>query len=484
MSGDILRWPLVGSFLRWPHARTILQVSLLLVVSIVVADGLFGSQQPDGSLALVLTWVHYRGLLILALLAVGNLFCAACPFVLVRDAGRRLVPPARVWPRRLRSKWPGVALLVVVLFVYELFDLWALPRATAMLALGYFAAALAVDLAFKGAAFCKYLCPIGQFNFAASTLSPFELQVRDQAVCRSCRTADCIRGASPPRGPDSRPLRVDLAVVRRGCELGLFLPMKVGNLDCTFCLDCVHACPHDNVAIARRLPGVELVDGRRRSGIGRLDRRLDLAALAVVFVFGGVLNAFAMVAPVYRLERWMAGAIGASSEVPVLAIVFGAGLVGLPAALVGGAAALTRLAMGARGRPIARLEASYVFALVPFGVGMWAAHYLFHLLTAAFAVIPIAQRAAARAFGRPLLGAPLWSLTGMRPGSVVPIQVGLLLLGAVGSLALVWSISEGECPDHPARASLSWMAVVLALLSCSLWILWQPMEMRAAGGLG
>jgi hypothetical protein len=76
-------------------------------------------------------------------------------------------------------------------------------------------------------------------------------------------------------------------VLQRGCELALFLPAKVGNLDCTFCLDCVQACPHDNVAISPRVPGLELVDPRRRSGIGRLARREDIAALVVVFVFGG-----------------------------------------------------------------------------------------------------------------------------------------------------------------------------------------------------
>ena len=45
-----------------------------------------------------------------------------------------------------------------------------------------------------GASFCKYFCPIGQFNFVASTCSPFELRIRDAATCQSCRTVDCIKG--------------------------------------------------------------------------------------------------------------------------------------------------------------------------------------------------------------------------------------------------------------------------------------------------
>ena len=305
---DVLRWPVIGPFLRWRHARTSLQLVALLVAAILVAHGLFGSQIAPNNLATVVTWVHYRGLLVVALLAAGNLFCTGCPFVLVRDVGRRIRRPSLRWPRRLRTKWIGILLFVAVLFSYELFDLWALPRSTAFLVLAYFGAALAVDLVFAGATFCKYLCPIGQFNFVASTVSPLELRVRQPETCRTCRTFDCIKGR-----PQTN---------QRGCELGLFLPSKVGNLDCTFCLDCVQACPHDNVALAVRVPGAELLDLRRRSGIGRLTERRDIAALAVLFAFGGLLNAFAMTAPVFDLERWLARVMGGTSEAPVLAVLF------------------------------------------------------------------------------------------------------------------------------------------------------------------
>ena len=257
---DVLRWPLVGSFLRWRYARTSLQFVLLLVAAVLILHGLFGPQVAPANLATVLSWVQYRGWLILALLVAGNFFCTACPFVLVRDQGRRLTAPSRKWPRWLRVKWIGIALFIGVLFAYELFDLWALPRATAWLVLGYFGLAIVVDVLFTGATFCKYLCPIGQFSFVASTLSPLELQVRQPETCRTCRTVDCIKG----RRDEAVPSRV----LRRGCELALFLPTKVGNLECTFCLDCVQACPHDNVALATRIPGEELSDDRRRSVIG------------------------------------------------------------------------------------------------------------------------------------------------------------------------------------------------------------------------
>ncbi len=124
------------------------------------------------NLATVLTWVHYRGLVVLALLLVGNLFCMACPFMLVRNLVRCFYKPQRMWPHRLRHKWLALGLFVLMLFAYELLDLWAAPRLTAWLIIAYFAAAMVVDSLFRGASFCKYLCPLGHFNFVASLVSP------------------------------------------------------------------------------------------------------------------------------------------------------------------------------------------------------------------------------------------------------------------------------------------------------------------------
>ncbi len=329
---DILGLPLAGAFLRWRHARTAMQLVLLLVAAAVVLHGLLGPQLAPRNLATVLTSIHWRGLLIVAIAVVGNLFCTACPMVLARDVGRRFVHPAWRWPRRLRGKWLGLALLVLVLFSYELFDLWAMPRATAWLVIGYFGLAIVVDVLFSGASFCKHLCPIGQFNFTASVMSPTELRVVDRETCRSCRTSDCIKGRYGPAkaGPHVQPGGPHV-LTQRGCELGLFLPMKVGNLDCTMCLDCVHACPHDNIALSLRTPGAELLERGRRSGIGRLGQRTDLAVLAVVFTFAALVSAFAMTSPAYAVEQLLATATGARSEWPILLFVFIVGLVIVPA---------------------------------------------------------------------------------------------------------------------------------------------------------
>jgi hypothetical protein len=368
-------------------------------------------------------------------------------------------------------KWIGIALFVGVLFIYELFDLWALPRATAWLVIGYFAAALVVDLLFTGATFCKYLCPIGQFSFVASTMSPLELQVRRPETCRTCRTVDCIKGR--------RDAVVPARVLRRGCELALFLPGKVGNLDCTFCMDCVQACPHDNIALATRVPGLELVDPHRRSGIGWLPRRRDVAALVVIFVFGGLINALGMTAPARAMEQGLVNILGAQSEGPVLAVLFAIVLIAIPILLLGIAGTLTAGLTGNRLSSSLDIVSRYAYALVPLGFGVWLAHYAFHLLTGVLTVIPVTQSAILDLLGWAALGTPLWQLTGMRPGLVFPIEIGVILIGAAGSLALAYLISERDYLERRVAATIPWAVVTIAITVAALWITSQPMDMRA-----
>lgn len=463
---DLMRAPLLGRFLAWRHARLVLQVMLGALALVLVLHGLFGPQLAPKNLATLLVWVHWRGALVIGLLVVGNVFCMGCPLLLPREVARRIAAPARRLPRALRRKWIGLSLLVLVLFLYELLDLWASPMATAILILSYFAAAFLVDAFFKGAPFCKWICPIGQFNFVASTFSPFEVRIRERSTCNACATKDCIRGRRDPEEPEK--------VTQRGCELGLFLPQKVGNVDCTFCLDCIHACPEDNVAIATRVPGEELTVDPRRSGIGRFTRRPDLAVLVVLFTFGALLNAFGMVSPVYAFQTWMSEVLGTRSELVILGLLFLLGLVVAPVVGVGLAALAVRLRTGARLREHA---VRFAYSLAPLGFGVWLAHYCFHFLTGLWTFVPVAQHALVQQ-GIGWFGRPSWGLGGLTEAQVWPIEIGFLALGAVGSLAVTWRLARRDFPDRPRAAFAPWATLHVVLVATALWLLAQPMEMR------
>lgn len=464
-SFDLMRVPVLGACLRRGWVRRAVQWTLLVLAALLVLHGFLGPALAPKNLATVLVWVHYRGFLIFSLLFAGNLFCYGCPLLLPRDWVRRHVRPARRWPRALRRKWLATALFVGVLFAYELYDLWADPRWTAGLILGYFAAATIVDVTFERAAFCKFVCPIGQFNFVSTLLAPVEVRAVDGDTCASCRTKDCIRGR---RDDDDR-------VVQRGCELDLYLPRKVGNMDCTFCLDCVQACPHDNVGIVSRVPGDELAVDPVRSGLGRFSRRSDLVVLVVVFTFGALLNAFGMVGPVYALQTWLAEQLGTKNEAVLLGLLFAGALVVLPALALGvvGAASrrLGRSACGLRDN-----VRRFAVSLAPIGVAVWAAHYGFHLLTGLWTFVPVARKAAGE-LGLPV-GEPNWGRGGFTEAVVSPIETGLLILGLAGSLAVVLRIARRELPEAPTRGALPWVALHVGLFVLGQWLMAQPMEMR------
>ncbi len=466
---DLMRVPGLGRLFRWRHARPLLQAPLLVVSVVMILHGLFGPNLAPKNLATTLSWLHFRGLLVLVLLCAGNFFCLACPFMLVRQVARRLFKPRFNWPRPLRNKWLSVALFVLILFTYELFDLWSSPWWTAWLIIAYFLTVLVVDGLFKHASFCKFVCPIGRFNFVASTLSPFEVKVREPRRLRHLQHQGLHSRGQPEPASE--------LVVIRGCELALFQPRKVGNMDCTFCLDCVHACPHDNVGILSRMPGEELLNDPLRSGIGYFSHRKDLAALAIVFTFGALLNAFGMVSPVYAVERWLGRVLHVSHEAPVLGLIFTFFLVLEPVVLLGLAAWITRGWSGNQ-RALYQLVVRYTYGLVPLGFGMWLAHYGFHFLTGLYTLIPVTQSALA-SLGWPVLGEPRWTLTGLPSNIVQVFEMGFLLLGFAGSLLVTHGLAQEDFPDRPLRAFFPWAAVCAVLWVASMWLMFQPMEMRA-----
>ena len=466
---DLLLVPVVGRLLKWRHSRTVLGIPLLIVSLAMILHGLFGPTISPKNLATVLTWVHFRGALVLVILVAGNFFCMACPFMVARNAMRRFIRPRFNWPRGLRNKWAAVVMFALILFAYELFGLWSSPWLTAWIIAGYFLAVLVVDGLFKHATFCKYVCPLGQFNFIASTVSPLEVEVRDQQVCTGCHTKDCIRGRRDPRS--------DLVLVQRGCELALFLPAKAGNMDCTFCLDCVHACPHDNIGILSRLPASELMTDPRRSGVGYFSRRKDIAALALVFCFGALMNAFGMVSPAYTVESRLGHLLHIQSQASILGLLFIAFLVVEPAILLGGAAWVTRSCAQVN-RAWLPLMLRYAYALVPLGFGMWLAHYGFHFFSGLYTIVPVTQNALA-SLGWPILGEPRWMLVGLPKYVVEPLEFGFLLLGLAGSLLIVWRLAEEDAGKRRIRAFLPWAVVCVGLFAASIWLMTQPMDMRA-----
>jgi cytochrome c oxidase assembly factor CtaG/ferredoxin len=444
---DLLRMPVIGSLLRARYGRQLLQAISLLLMVAVIADGFLGHPMAAMNLAGVLPWNIVRAIGVVALLFMGNLFCMACPFTLPRELARRLGWARLRWPSWLRVKWIGVGLMVLFFFSYERFALWNSPADTAWLLIAYVGAAFLVDSLFRGASFCKYVCPIGQFNFAASLISPTTLRIRSASVCNTCETRDCIRGNTR----------------QRGCELDLYLPEKRSNADCTLCMDCVKACPYDNIGLVSRSMTQDVLGTEPTSSLGRLYRRIDVAAIALVLVVAGFANAAAMVGP--------GGAFlaAAGRRVPWLGTDAGSLTAVVAATLAVMGMAWSRREAFCRG----------ALALVPLGMGMWAAHLLFHLLTSLPAWLPLVQQTG-QDFGMQWMGAPQWGDGAgiLRGNGLLQVQLLFLDMGLLLSLYLVWRMASGTRVARRFTAAAPMALMTVALYAFGFWLLLQPMQMR------
>jgi polyferredoxin len=408
---DVLRVPLLGSFLRWRYSRFVLQIPLLLIAILAVYDGVTGRQIAPVNTATVSVWVHYRGLVGIALAVFGNLFCAACPLMLTRGPSKWLkallerVDFKPEWPKILRNKYLVLGLTVLFLFSYEHFSLWASPWLTAWLIIGYFAAALLTDAIFPAGTFCKYVCPLGNFNFALSGASPSQITARNQDVCSSCEGKYCLNGRAetptsraPLWGNRADHVLLELPMVSGaasstpsgtissansissleglktrtfgafpGCETDLFVPTIQSNTDCTLCLNCVRACPYDNVALEFRSPTREAEALRPKS---------DWALFVTVLAWAGLVNAFAMIPAFFNLAGWLSNALGTRNETVLLLIIQTVG--------IGGGVGLSVLAARASGalggHGFSKLR-DWAAVMLPLALAAWAGHYLYHFLT-------------------------------------------------------------------------------------------------------
>jgi len=460
---DLLRVPFAGWLLRARYGRMSLQAIAMIIAIAVIVHGLFGHPMGSMNLAGIIPWIYARALGVIALIAVGNLFCMACPFTLPRELARKFGVATRAWPKYLRNKWLSAALMLTFFWAFEVFAFWDTPARTAWLVIAYFVTAFVVDSLFRGASFCKYVCPVGQFNFVGSLLSPLELKSADRTVCSTCKTHDCYAGNEK----------------HRGCELQLFVPKKVGNMDCTLCMDCVKACPHDNIVIIAAAPGRDLLVDPVRSSIGKLSSRIDIAAVAIIIVTAAFASAAVMVGPVAsRIERM--GTMFSSTTGFAMSFLLALLLPALLFAAVAAAGLISR-AGSRNAEPARNIICRSSFTLLPLALSMWCAHLSFHLLTGWNTLSP-ALRQAARDLHIVGIGPPDWSATmGLLGGdSLLILQLLLLDAGLLLSLYIVWRIFE-QRSSGTSRTILSMVpsaALLVALYMLGVWILLQPMQMR------
>lgn len=254
---------------RWP--QFVLRALMLAGFVFAILAGLFGSVVGSHNFAIIFVWIAWWSAFKLVFVPLGGRsWCSICPIPLpgewlqrggIFHNGSGLGKNLR-WPKRLKGAWlqAGIFMMIGLFSALTLTD----PRVTGWVFLAIFVAAIALSLVFEKRAFCTHLCPIGGISSIYAKPAPVELRVIDTDICAGHAQKTCYQA----------------------CPWGLYPVAFRDNTSCGLCMECLRACPEDNLALNLRPFGVEL---EKPKATGRLDEAfMSLVMLASVLAFAAV----------------------------------------------------------------------------------------------------------------------------------------------------------------------------------------------------
>ncbi len=448
---ELTRLPGIRALLRsrWPQFG--LRALSLAGFILVILTGLFGSPVGSHNFAILFVWIGWWTALKLFFLPLGGRsWCSICPIPMPGEWLQQgwLVSPGgkglglnRRWPKALRGVWlQAGGFAAIGLFAAVTLTT---PAATAWVFIGLIAAATVAAMIFERRAFCRYLCPMGGFIGAYSTLAPLELRSQRSEICANHAGKTCFTGCE--RGS--------------GCPWLNYPAALQANVNCGLCFECLRTCPQDNMALNLRPVDTELKQPGR---FGLDDSILSIAligsVLAFTAVFQGAWGGLKTAAYQIGSPGWWLFAAG------FLLLSFGL-LPGGLAALAGWTRRLSGTNWSVR-KLFTRLSRS----LLPLGFLSWLAF----TISFAFSKLAYLWPVLSDPFG---WGWDLFGTAGMRwqPYLVqaAPVIEAILLTAGFlwSALAVARTIRQSRTEAVGLRAALPVWGYSLALTLTMLWLL-------------
>jgi transcriptional regulator with AAA-type ATPase domain/NAD-dependent dihydropyrimidine dehydrogenase PreA subunit len=213
-------------------------------IALLIGLGLFGTQEPDRNVALILTWGLWEPMLIMSAFFVARAWCGVCPVgelskLVRRSVGLHLKAPLFLRDHGFYFSALGIA---VIIAAESASGMLQSPRATALLVLAIAAQAALIGFLFQRSTWCRYLCPLGSIVGTFSHCSVLELR-SNYGICNSaCLKHECYIGDKQ----------------HEGCPMFEGPFFMTSNRNCVLCGTCVKLCPNDSPILNLRLPGYDL----------------------------------------------------------------------------------------------------------------------------------------------------------------------------------------------------------------------------------
>lgn len=209
-------------------------------IGIISNDAGFLKILRNTNLSNLIVWSYWWPMIIITAIFFGRFWCSFCPMELITSffgkIGFRKNPGSL-----LKSGWLITLFYAIILILgIHTFAIHRIPQYMAIYMLVLFAIAAIVGLVWEKRTFCTYVCPIGHLLGLYSMLSFKKLRVIDSAVCKGCKTKDCISSENHYK------------FTGRSCTSNLYPEKLVDNRGCILCGQCFKSCTHDNIAIQKQ----------------------------------------------------------------------------------------------------------------------------------------------------------------------------------------------------------------------------------------
>ncbi|CAJ1374740.1 unnamed protein product [Effrenium voratum] len=454
-------YPGLRDFLRSDWLENLNHGFTKYVFAVLVVLLFVGPQTRDANVGLSVFWAWWWPGILLTYPLLGRFWCAVCPFMIYGEVVQRW----RVASGAVLQKWPaevgrngGWFLFVLFLGILLWEELWVLENtaylSSCLLLLITFGAMVG-SYFFERRIWCRHLCPIGGMNGLYAKLSLTELRAQNGQCKAVCNTFHCYKGG-PEEGEGQE---------TDGCPLYSHPANLKDNKDCVLCFTCLKACPHRNVMLSLRAPGVDFgfpflfpIPGTAASA------RHEASAPEVALLFLLLGAVFCHHLPELSAQLGAPELVASFSSHALLATaaLLGPGLLVLCADR---AARLLSSAVEPKRRPLNDfVELAYSYLPLTWLASL--AHWLELGMTEAGLLLPTAARTAT--FFVPAVGdavdpAALPTLV-FAPAAVALVQGALLLAAAGFSLQLYSKLGSKDAP-------FAWVhqLMILALT----WELWQ-----------
>ncbi len=464
---DLLSINWIRAAVRSRKFRFVVQAIVSILFLLIIVAGIFGNQNPSLNIAPLLTWTIWWGLLPVLILFAGKAWCYVCPW----DAMAGWTEKLRFWKKideglSLGWRWPKVVRnisIATIMFVgltwIELgFGVTMSPKITAYLAIGMLLLAIISAMLFDKKSFCRYGCLVGRVSGLYAMFGGTEVRARDDGTCKACHTKECVKGSE----------------TAYGCPTFLYPGGLRTNTYCIQCMECIQACPHDNLAVNLRPLGADLVaEGKPRS---------DEAYLALLMLSITGFHGLAMT-PVWRE---LVDAVRTQADLGRV-IGFSVAMAGIMLAPIAVYAMLIGVShrLGRRDalKPLTYRDyfIRYAYAVLPIAIFYHIAHTLEHLLMEGPKILALVSDPFGWNWN--LFGTAAWSLPPLISlGNLWVVQALLVLIGHVYSLWVAQRTSLHLFGSSRAafRSQLPMLVGMICFSVYSLWLLKQPMEMRTS----